>query len=466
MDARTEPLRGELRLDDRYERLRLRSAAVLALLLEERGRVVSRDKLMRRVWPDTMITDDLLARCIKEICYALGSAADRVRTLPRVGYAFAEPAPMDAGESEAAPRQAAGAASCAPTPAEAATGPAVGVAAAVVTRPRTTLLRRLLGGITLGPVMLVMLPEARETPRLSLAVLSLASLGEGGAARDGLADVIADSLATDLTRIPGAFVVEHSTADAYRDQAVNARRAGRELGMLYLVEGGVQRAGASILFSLRLVDAASAEVVWSQRFEAGDAATLQLELHWAMLENEAGQARAHPAVSPEEALALAQLRADPEHALAWLRAATAQLRLGNATATAASTERSIRLAPPDDAEAAEEALRGPVPNRYAPLLLAAAAMELGDTARARQVMVQFLARNPGFSVAVLKEKSGALGTWAVGGDAKYLAALMGAGCRENDWEAGKTYRLTRVGKVKINEARQALDEISWRVACR
>ena len=75
-------------------------------------------------------------------------------------------------------------------------------------------------------------------------------------------------------------------------------------------------------------------------------------------------------------------------------------------------------------------MRVPGGNRYAPLVVAAAAMELGNVEQGRRVMAEFLARNPGYSGATLKA------TWPPTGPAprsreeRYLALLRAAGLPE------------------------------------
>lgn len=450
MDARTQALRfaggsfdalrGELRVGDRRARLRPRSAAVLALLLDERGRVVGRDELMRHVWPDVVVTDDSLAQCIKEIRRALGPAAERIRTVPRVGYAFADAVP----EAPAEP--------VAPVEADA---PAQAVAPADAAQ-RVAPVRWLGGALALVALLALGLsvePSPAEAPPYSLAVLPLA----GDAA---LADGLADDLTTDLSRIPGAFVVARRNADGYRDRPLDARGIGRELGVRYLVEGSVQRAGADVALNLRLVDAQAGGVVWSERFadaESGDlrriSQRIARSLQLVLIEDEAAREQRHPSANPEQALQRwrARLRDDPHQPTAWLWTAVARLQLGDYAGAAADAEQAIRLAPDDERAplffgvlgraklyagdaagalaAAEQAARLPGPSRYAPLLVAAAAMQLGDAERARRAVAEFAARNPGYSAASLRAARPA-GARDGERDERYIASLVAAGLPE------------------------------------
>nr|WP_157936047.1 winged helix-turn-helix domain-containing protein [Paracoccus zhejiangensis] len=81
--------------------LRPQTARVLRLLAQNRGRLVTKESLMREVWPDTHVTDDSLVQCISEIRRALGGEdAKRLTTVPKQGYRLtAAPAPDDAPPS-------------------------------------------------------------------------------------------------------------------------------------------------------------------------------------------------------------------------------------------------------------------------------------------------------------------------------------------------------------------------------
>jgi Transcriptional regulatory protein, C terminal len=76
--------RGELRVDGRAVPLRPKTYALLALLAQNAGRLVSKDTLMAALWPDVVVTDDSLVQCVTELRSALGAAsASLIKTVPR-----------------------------------------------------------------------------------------------------------------------------------------------------------------------------------------------------------------------------------------------------------------------------------------------------------------------------------------------------------------------------------------------
>jgi class 3 adenylate cyclase/predicted ATPase len=100
--------RGCVRNHDREIDLRPKSFEVLRYLVENAGRLVSKDELVGAVWPDVIVTDESLTRCVSEVRLALGDSQQRIiKTVPRRGYLFAapiyEPAPA-AGSVEPFPQ--------------------------------------------------------------------------------------------------------------------------------------------------------------------------------------------------------------------------------------------------------------------------------------------------------------------------------------------------------------------------
>jgi tetratricopeptide (TPR) repeat protein/DNA-binding winged helix-turn-helix (wHTH) protein len=91
-DLEVRPDLGCLRCPDGQEiYLRPKSFQTLLLLLQNRHRVVTKDDIVREVWPDTATTDDAIVQCIVELRKVLGDDAKQaryIRTLPKSGYRF------------------------------------------------------------------------------------------------------------------------------------------------------------------------------------------------------------------------------------------------------------------------------------------------------------------------------------------------------------------------------------------
>ncbi len=107
------------------------------------------------------------------------------------------------------------------------------------------------------------------TPRLSIVVLPFANLSNDPE-QQYFADGITEDLTTDLSRIADMFVISRNTAFRYQGKRIDTKQVGRELGVRYVLEGSVRRAGNQVRVNAQLIDAATDAHLWAERF-AGDA---------------------------------------------------------------------------------------------------------------------------------------------------------------------------------------------------
>src|SRR4029077_2439457 len=72
--------------------LRRKSFDVLRYLVEHAGRVVTKDELVKAIWPNVTVGDESLAKCISEVRHAIGDESQQIiKTVPRRGYLIAVP---------------------------------------------------------------------------------------------------------------------------------------------------------------------------------------------------------------------------------------------------------------------------------------------------------------------------------------------------------------------------------------
>ena len=110
----------------------------------------------------------------------------------------------------------------------------------------------------------------------SIAVLPFDNLS-GDSGQEYFSDGITDDLTTRLSHLSGLFVIARNTAFTYKGRAVNVQEVGRQLGVRYVVEGSVQKAGDRVRINAKLIDAATGFHLWAERFERelGDVFALQ-----------------------------------------------------------------------------------------------------------------------------------------------------------------------------------------------
>jgi adenylate cyclase len=95
----------------------------------------------------------------------------------------------------------------------------------------------------------------------------------GDANQAYVADGLTASLTSDLSRIRDLFIVDAATAFAYKDKPLTAQQVGKDLGVHFVLHGGVQRNGTKIRINAQLADANSNAQLWSESFE-GDQSDL------------------------------------------------------------------------------------------------------------------------------------------------------------------------------------------------
>jgi TolB-like protein len=101
---------------------------------------------------------------------------------------------------------------------------------------------------------------------LSIVVLPFANL-TGDPQQAYMADGITAAVTADLSRIRDAFIVSTATAFAYKDKAVTLQQIGKELGVRFALQGGVQRSGDKIRINAQLADTTNNAQLWSESFD-------------------------------------------------------------------------------------------------------------------------------------------------------------------------------------------------------
>jgi adenylate cyclase len=117
-----------------------------------------------------------------------------------------------------------------------------------------------------GPVSVPKTQDLTLPDKPSIVVLPFDNMSaEPG--QDYLADGIVEAITAALSCIRSFFVIARSSAFTYKGRATNARDVGRELGVAYLLEGSVQKAGNRLRIIVQLIETEGGAHVWSSRFD-------------------------------------------------------------------------------------------------------------------------------------------------------------------------------------------------------
>jgi adenylate cyclase len=276
---------GRLLRDGNELALRPKTFAVLHHLVENAGRLVSKDELFETVWPGLAVTDDVLVQSIGELRRELGGDGARlIRTIPRRGYRFdsaveAVPATAMHTASESVPN---GVDSPFDDSAPATAQPNLALADAaprnrrqhswvVGTVAMAVLLAALATPWALGRWQSASPGSARPVDRQAVvakpgvAVLPFLNHGDG-ALREHVADGLTQDIISALGRFPALTVMSWNAVLPYKGKAAPPDEIGRALAVRYQVEGRVQQSGDRLRVTAQLVGA-DGGVLWSERFD-------------------------------------------------------------------------------------------------------------------------------------------------------------------------------------------------------
>ncbi len=100
----------------------------------------------------------------------------------------------------------------------------------------------------------------------SIAILPFLNL-TGEPNQDSFCDGLSESLITALSKVPQLFVIARDSTFRYKGKGVKSKQVSEELGVQYVLEGGVQRAGDRVRVTAQLIDALTGQQLWSERYD-------------------------------------------------------------------------------------------------------------------------------------------------------------------------------------------------------
>ena len=109
-------------------------------------------------------------------------------------------------------------------------------------------------------------PVQERDYKPAIAVLPLNNMS-GDAEQEFFADGITEDIITELSRFRDLFVISRNSSFKYKGQAVNVQTFARELGVQYVVEGSVRKAGSRVRITVQLIDAATDRHIWAERYD-------------------------------------------------------------------------------------------------------------------------------------------------------------------------------------------------------
>jgi adenylate cyclase len=265
--------RGCLLLDGNEITLRPKTFAVLHYLLENCGRLVSKDELFAAIWPNIAVTDDALVQSIGELRRALGDNGPRlIKTVPRRGYRFES----DVSVVDSVGQSSTDAASVAAAWPDAALWSKPGVRSGLFASFGLAVLLAagmLWAGVgTEWKVLNALGYRDRSATKSveigakpAIAIRPFVNQGDDSA-REYFADGLTQDIINALGRFSELTVMSWNAVFPYKGKAASPGEIARNLGVRYQVEGSVLRTGDRVRVTAQLVDS-DGRVLWSARFD-------------------------------------------------------------------------------------------------------------------------------------------------------------------------------------------------------
>jgi adenylate cyclase len=113
-------------------------------------------------------------------------------------------------------------------------------------------------------------PPAAGSPALphkpSIAVLPFANMS-GDAEQEYFSDGMTEDLITDLSKVSGLFIIARNSSFVYKGRSAKVQEIGRDLGVRFVLEGSIRKAGNRVRITAQLIDAGSGGHLWAERFD-------------------------------------------------------------------------------------------------------------------------------------------------------------------------------------------------------
>ena len=240
-------------------RLEPKVMQVLLVLAGKAGQLVARGELFDAVWPNAVVTEHTLSRCIYQLRDQLGKVGgnaefDPIETLPKRGYRLRTPIVTPALEGPTRDRS---------TPFEPGRIPLRHMVAAGAW---------LLIGVATAALFYLLYPRMDDrlaettAPIVSVAVLPFENRSPDPD-NAYFADGLHDDLITVLSKLDDLRVTSRTSVEAYRNTEATIPMIGEDLGVTHVIEGAVQRIDDRIRVNVQLIDAAADDHVWAERYD-------------------------------------------------------------------------------------------------------------------------------------------------------------------------------------------------------
>jgi len=266
-DFTLDLVRGCLMSGDGAVHLRPQAYELLKYLAENRGRLISKDRLIEAVWHKRAVTDDALVQCLIEVRHALGIDGKRyVRNVRGRGYIFDPEEPRNSCQSTT-PKEVVSSVANDSRPVT----PARHRLGTVFDRHKRSALLISLSCLLCASVAAAAYFKYRDNHSAEItSVAVLPFVNESGDQNlEQFADGLSESLINRLSQLPDLKVIARTSSFKYKNKEIDPQEIARALGVQALVIGRVVQDGKDLKIWAEFVDAREGTQLWGKQYSGG-----------------------------------------------------------------------------------------------------------------------------------------------------------------------------------------------------
>lgn len=276
-DFRLQTEDGTLLLGGERVPVTQKAIEMLTVLLENSGRVVPREAIIERLWPDTYVDENNLSVTVSMLRKAFGKSSTLIETIPRKGYRFN-------GDVRVLPVETVTMREFTRTVVERTEMDDEAIHAIAQLQTRTSRQRFLLAAVAFSVVLLVGVigwsyyrgSEVQPAIGRKIAVVPFRDLSQDDDSRQ-FAIGLTDSLITKLAGLSDLIVRPTSSVLPFADDPADHATIRERLRVENFVEGTIQRSRGRVRVSVQFVRAADGAVLWADTFEEAETDLLKLQ---------------------------------------------------------------------------------------------------------------------------------------------------------------------------------------------
>ncbi len=289
--------RHRLERGDESIRLEPKTIQLLGYLARHSGEPLSREALLKEIWPGVIVGDEALTNAVNKIRKAFGDDRQNpqiIETIPKMGYRLivkvhTQPPGSEHSDTRTDPPQKVGVFEPSAQNKQVSSASPIGI---LRQWPAAMVVGIAVSGLALTMAVLLLSRELHDNqvksePGLpsvsgkpSVAVLPFVNLSDDPQ-QEYFIDGMTEDLITDLSKVSGLYVIARNSVFGYKGLTPTPQEVAQQLGVSYVLEGSVRKAAGRVRINVTFIDASTGLNLWAERFDGSLDDVFELQDHLA-----------------------------------------------------------------------------------------------------------------------------------------------------------------------------------------